>query len=128
MREELKHNFYWDGMKKDIIEFVIKYLECYKVKVEHQHLGGYLYPHNILTQKWQVISIDFIIDFSKIKFHHDFILVVVDKLTKVAHFILGNTIDDASVVANKFAHEILRLYGFFEVIISDRDSKFTFVI
>jgi len=48
MREDLKCKFYWDGMKKDIAKFVAKCLECQKVKVEHQHLGGYLYPHDIL--------------------------------------------------------------------------------
>lgn len=52
---------------------------------------------------------DFIVVLPKTKFHHYSILVVIDKLTKVVHFILGNTIDDALIVANKFAHEIFRL-------------------
>lgn len=67
---------------------------------------------------------DFIIDFLKTRFHHDSILVVVDRLTKMAHFIPGNTIDDAPIVVNKFSHEIFRFHGFIEVIISYRDSKF----
>jgi len=94
------------------------------VKIQHQHLGGYLYPHDILTQKWQVILVNFIVGLPKTRFHHEFILVIVDKLTKVAHFILANTIDDASTVANKFTHYIFKLHGFPEVIISYRDSKF----
>jgi len=70
---------------------------------------------------------DFIVGLPKTRFHHDSILVVVDKLTKVAHFIPGNTTNDAPVVANKFAPKIFRLHEFLEVIISDRDSKFTSV-
>jgi len=49
MLEDLKKNFYWEGMKKDIAEFVARCLECQKVKAEHQHPGGYLYPHKIPT-------------------------------------------------------------------------------
>jgi len=70
---------------------------------------------------------DFIVGLPNTRFHHDSILVVVDILTKVAHFILGNTIDDALTIENRFSHEIFKLYGFLEVIISDRDSKFTFM-
>lgn len=61
---------------------------------------------------------DFIVGLQKNRFHHDSILILVDKLTKVAHFIPSNTTDDAPIVANKFAHEIFRLHGFLEVIIS----------
>jgi len=68
---------------------------------------------------------DFIVSLPKTRFHHDYILAVVDRLTKVAQFIPCNTIDDALVIANKFAYEIFRLHGFLEVIISGRDSKFT---
>jgi len=52
---------------------------------------------------------------------------VVDRLTKVAHFIPRNTIDDAPTIVNKFSHEIFILHGFLEMIISDTNSKFTFI-
>lgn len=67
----------------------------------------------------------FIVGLPKTIFHHDSILVLVDRLIKVAHFIPGNTIDDAPTVANEFSHEIIKLHGFSKVIILDRDSKFT---
>lgn len=70
---------------------------------------------------------DFIVGLAKTRFHHDSILVVVDRLTKVAHFIPSNPIDDALDVANKFAHEIFRLYDFLEVNISYKDFKFTLI-
>jgi len=70
---------------------------------------------------------DFIVGLLKNRFHYESILVMVGKLTKVAHFIPSNTTDDALAVGNKFAHEIFSLHGFFEVIISNRDSNFTFI-
>ena len=68
---------------------------------------------------------DCIVGLPKTRLHHDSILVMINRLTKVAYFILGKTIDDALAVANKFTHEIFRLHDFLEIIISDRDSKFT---
>ena len=56
---------------------------------------------------------------------HDIILVVVDKSTKVAHFIAGNLKDDAPMLARRFVHEIFRLNGIPELIISDRDPRMT---
>jgi len=70
---------------------------------------------------------DFIIGLPKTIFHHDSILVVVDKLSKATHFIPGNTTNDTHIVENKFSHKIFRLHGFPEVIISYRYSKFTFM-
>lgn len=52
--------------------------------------------------------------------------MVVDRLTKVAHFIPSNTIDDVVMVAKRFVKDFFHLHGFPESIISDRDSKFTF--
>lgn len=49
-----------------------------------------------------------------------------DRLTKVAHLILGNTTDDAVVIANKFMKDIFRLHVFLKNIISNQDIKFTF--
>ena len=68
---------------------------------------------------------DFIIALQKIRFQHDSIFVVVDRLTKVAHFILGNTTDDAMMVSKRFLKDVFHLHGFPKNIISDRDSKFT---
>lgn len=68
---------------------------------------------------------DFIISLRKMRFHHDALFVIIDYLTKVAHFILENTLDDAPTVAHKFIKEIVTLHGFPEIIVSDRDPKFT---
>ena len=68
---------------------------------------------------------DFIVGLPKTRFHHDSILVLVYRLTQVAYCISGNTTNDAPIVENNFAHEIFRLHGFPDVMMLDRDSKFT---
>lgn len=68
---------------------------------------------------------NFIIEIPKTRFKHDAILVVVDKLTKVAHFIPRNLTYDATIISSKFAKEIIRLHGFLEEIVFNRDSRFT---
>jgi hypothetical protein len=87
MRADLKPLFFWKGMKADIVNYVAKCLECQQVKVEHRHLAGLLQPHTISESKWEVISMDFIVGFPLTVRRHDSIFLVVDTLTKSAHFI-----------------------------------------
>ena len=60
MHADLKKHYYWPRMKRDIVDFVARCLECQRVKAEHQHLGGLLQPHSIPEWKWDTILIDFI--------------------------------------------------------------------
>jgi len=112
-------------MKKDIINYVSKCLEWQRVKIEHVRPDGMLLPHAVPPTKWQTINMDFVVGLPRMRFHHDSIFVVVEKLTKVAHFIPKNTIDDTITIVRKFIREIFRLHGMSAVIISDRYSKFT---
>lgn len=63
--------------------------------------------------------------FIKTRYNCDAIFVVIDKHMKLGHFIPRNTIDDAFTLSNKYVKEIFTLHGFLEVIILDRDNKFT---
>jgi len=87
MYANLKKKFFWACMKKDVAKFVAKCLECQLVKVEHGHPAGLLQPHNIPLSKWEEISMGLIVELPKTTKRHNSILVVVDKLTKSAHFI-----------------------------------------
>jgi hypothetical protein len=57
------------------------------VKVEHRHPAGLLQSLPIPQWKWEVVKMDFITGFPRIRKHHDAIMVVVEKLTKASHFI-----------------------------------------
>eukprot|EP00253_Pinus_taeda_P033259 PITA_33259 len=74
-------------MKKNIVEYLARCLECQQIKAEHQHLAGLLQPLPIPEWKWEIISMDFITELPKSKKNNDFTMVVVDKLSKAAHFI-----------------------------------------
>jgi hypothetical protein len=62
MREILKSLFLWKGMKEDIFNYVTICLECQQVKDEHRHPEGLLQPDVIPESKWEIISMDFILD------------------------------------------------------------------
>jgi hypothetical protein len=87
MRVDLKPLVFWKGMKANIVNYVERCLECQQVRVEHKHLAGLLQLHAILESKWEVILMDFIVGFSLTARRHYSIYLVVNTLTKSAHFI-----------------------------------------
>jgi hypothetical protein len=111
MREDLKPLFLWKGMMIDIINYVARCLECQLVKAKHRHPAGLLQPHSIPESKWEVISMDFIVGFPLMARRHDSIFIVVDTLTKSAHFITVCTMYQAPDIARIFISEIVRLHG-----------------
>ena len=74
-------------MKKEVAEYVAKCLTGQKVKAEHQQPGGELQPLEIPEWKWDQITMDFVVGLPRTTKCHDAIWVVVDRLTKSAHFI-----------------------------------------
>lgn len=87
MYNDLKENFYWNGMKRDVATFVGKYIICQKVKIEQQRAGGLLQQLKIPVWKWDDISMDIVTGLPRILRKNDVIWVVVDHLTKSAHFL-----------------------------------------
>jgi hypothetical protein len=83
----VRSQFFWSGMKKDVLDYVAICMECQKVKDEHRHPTSLLQPLPIPENKWEVITIDFITKFPRTTRQHDSIMVVVDKLTKDYHFV-----------------------------------------
>jgi hypothetical protein len=63
MYAEMKKLFFWVGMKRDVVHFVARYLECQQVKADHHHPAGLLQPHDVPMSKWEVISMDFFVGF-----------------------------------------------------------------
>ncbi|XP_058769057.1 uncharacterized protein LOC131642912 [Vicia villosa] len=87
MYQDLRKDFWWPGMKKEIAEYVSQCSICQQVKIEHQRPGGMLQPLEIPTWKWDSISMDFIVGLPRTRGGHDSIWVIVDRLTKSAHFL-----------------------------------------
>jgi hypothetical protein len=112
-------------MKTDIAEFVAQCLVCQQVKAEHQRPAGMLQPLEIPVWKWERISMDFVVGLPRTQAGYDSIWVVVDRLTKSAHFLPVKTTYTSAKLAEEFISEIVRLHGVPVSIISDRDPKFT---
>jgi hypothetical protein len=83
----VRSQFFWPGMKKDVVYYITRCMEFQKVKAEHRRPSGFLQPLPITEKKWEVITIDFITKLHRTTRQHDSIMVVVEKLTKDAHFV-----------------------------------------
>jgi hypothetical protein len=112
-------------MKKDVVYCIAKCMECQKVKTEHKHPAGLLQTLPIPEWKWEVVTIYFITKFPRKTRQHESIMVVVEKLMKVTHFIPIKKTHNAANIADIYMKEIDRLYGVPKEIVSDRDLEFT---
>ena len=83
----LRKDYFWPNMKNELAEYIAKCFDYQQVKTEHQHLAGLLQPLPIPSWKWEIISLDFITGLPRNQNLNDSIMVVVDKLSKSAHFI-----------------------------------------
>jgi hypothetical protein len=121
----VKSQYYWPGMKKEIVEYIAKCLESKKVKAEHIHPTGFLQPFPIPERKWEVVTMHFITKFPRTSKQHDAIMVVVYKLTKIIHFIPMKVTHKETNVVDIYMREVARVHGLPKTILSDRDPKFT---
>ncbi|GJW58885.1 putative reverse transcriptase domain-containing protein, partial [Tanacetum coccineum] len=117
--------YWWPGMKRDIATYVSKCLTCSKVKAKHQRSSGLLQQPDILEWKWDKITMDFITKLSRLKNGHDTIWVIVDRLTKSAHFLAIREDYSTERLARIYIDEIVAQHGVPVSIISDRDGRFT---
>ncbi|KAJ9539506.1 LOW QUALITY PROTEIN: hypothetical protein OSB04_032239 [Centaurea solstitialis] len=125
MYRDLKTDYWWPGMKRDVARYVEKCLTCLRVKVEHQRPHGKLQPLDIPVWKWEHITMDLITKLPRTPRNVDAIWVIVDRLTKSAHFIAINESSSSEKLADIYVKEIVARHGVPVTIISDRDVRFT---
>ena len=122
----ISKKYYWNGMKRYILTYINRCDICQKNKSSTSKGGGRMFAHEIPNQKWEIISIDFITNLPPTKENNfNSIFVIVDKLSKMAHFIPHHTTDNAPKIAELFISNIFKLHGLPKTIISDRDTRFT---
>jgi hypothetical protein len=125
MYKDLKTRYWWNGMKRDVVEYVALCNTCQPVKAEHQRPAGLLQPLKIPEWKWEEIRMDFIVGLPHTQAGYDSIWVIVDHFTKVAHFIPVKTTYSGAKLAELYMSRIMCLHGVPRKIVSDRGSQFT---
>lgn len=119
----LAMEWFWEGMRRQVTQYVRQCKTCQQQKASFQTLAGLLQPLPIATRVWEHISMDFIEGLPKSN-GFNAVLVVVDRFTKYAHFLTLKHPFTAATVTELFAREIVCLHGYPSSIVSDRDLIF----
>jgi hypothetical protein len=119
----LSNHFFWPKMRRDVERFISRCSTCQRAKSRLEPHGLYT-PLHVPHSPWLGISMDFILGLPRTKKGSDSVFVIVDRFSKMTHFIPCHKSDDAIYVANFFFHEIDHLHGVPNTIVSDRGAKF----
>jgi hypothetical protein len=124
MYQDLKQHYWWTKMKIEIARHVAKCDTCRRVKEIHMKAAGPLQSLSIPTWKWEDISMDFIVGLPKTTKGFDSIWVIIDRLTKIAHFLPVKIDHPVAVYAQLYIACILSLHGVPKTIVSDCGPQF----
>ncbi|GKB82484.1 putative reverse transcriptase domain-containing protein [Tanacetum coccineum] len=125
MYQDLKKLYWWPNIKAEIATYVSKCLTCAKVKAEYQKPSGLLVQPEIPQWKWENITMDFVTKLPKTATGQHTIWVIVDRLTKSAHFLPMREDDSMEKFTRQYLKEVMSRHGVPVSIISDHDSRFT---
>jgi hypothetical protein len=120
---KLNESYFWPGMRADVKRFVDRCKIFYHSKGRKQNAGFYQRLH-IPEKPWDEISMDLILGLPRTQRGFDSIFVVVDRFSKMAHFIPCQKTSDVTRITNLFFKEVIRLHGLPRSIVSDRDMQF----
>jgi hypothetical protein len=121
IEDVLAAHFFWPKMRRDV-ECYVSWCTTYNKAKSQLNPHGLYIPLPIPSVPWEDISMDFILGLPKTKWGRDSIFVIVDRFSKMAHFIPCHKSDNASHVADLYFTEIVRLNGIPNTIILDRDA------
>ena len=121
-KDLLSGHFYWPKMKVDVERICANCVACKQAKSTSKPHGLYQ-ALPVPSSPWTDISMDFILGLPRSQRGNDSIFVIVDRFSKMSHFIPCRKTDDAKHVALIFFKEVLKLHGIPRSIVSDRDVK-----
>jgi hypothetical protein len=124
MYQDLKLSYWWYGMKCDITKYIALCDTYQRVKAEHKRPAGLLQHLKVLEWKWEEIGMDFIVGLPRTQKGYDSIWVIVDRLTKVTHFIPVKMTYARLQLAELYIARIVCLHGVPKKILSDRGTQF----
>jgi len=121
--ELVSRNFYWPKMEDDIRKYCNECDNCQRTKAPRHAKHGLLHPLELASKPWTHVSTDFITDLPESGGYKN-ILVVVDRFTKMAHFI-PIVKREATEVARAYLNNVWKYHGIPQDVVSDRDATFT---
>jgi Integrase zinc binding domain len=121
----IRLSYFWPALRKYAEGYVKSCDACQRAKALRQPRGGIIRPFPPPMKKWEVISMDFVFDLPVTSSGKSGIAVIVDKLSRQAHFLSLPPKFDAVDLAHLYLHEVYRHLGLPRVLISDRDVRFT---
>ncbi|GJS38191.1 putative reverse transcriptase domain-containing protein [Tanacetum coccineum] len=125
MYQDLKKLYWWPNMKAKIATYVSKCLTCAKIKIEYQKPSGFLVQPDIPQWKWENITMNFVTKLPKTATDQNTIWVIIDRLTKSAHFLPMREDDTLEKLMRQYLKEVVSRHAVPVLIISDSDGKFT---
>jgi hypothetical protein len=121
----LARHYWWPGMRQDVRKYVSECASCQRNKPTNQAKAGLLQPLPIPGAPWRTITMDLITDLPETEQGYDSVVVFVDKLTKMTHIAPCKKTISAEQFADLYLQNVVRLHGFQESIVSDRDPRWT---
>ena len=123
MIELVSRNYWWPHMSRYIGEYTKTCDLCLQTKAQRQLPVGQLHPLQIPNERWETISVDFVVELPD-SHGYDAVMNVVDSVSKQAHFIPTNTTITAAGAARLFLHHVWKLHGLPQNVVSDRGVQF----
>ncbi len=120
----LRKSYYWPNLKDSVEEYVKTYLTCQQNQTLNKKQASLLQPLPILEGAWESVSMDFMVNLPPLR-GFVAIMVVVDRFSKMAHFILTKDEATAQKIGRLFFTHVFKHHGFPKDIVSNRDPKFT---
>jgi hypothetical protein len=124
MYHDLRSLYWWTRMKREIAKYISECDTCQRIKASHLKAACPLQPLPIPSWKWEDICMDFIVGLPNTSRHQDSIWVIVDRLTKTAHFLPVHTTHRTEKYAEIYIDQVIRLHGIPRTIVSDRGAPF----
>jgi len=118
----LKEHFFWPKMGGNVHEMISECSICQRAKSQF-HQGLYT-PLSIPNGPWEDVRVDFIVALLRTQRGKDAIMVLVDRFSKMAHFIPCEKTNDAPHIAHLYLKEVVKLHGIHKSIMSDQDTRF----
>ena len=121
--ELISQNYWWPNMTQFVGRYCTTCDLCLRTKVRRRRPIGQLHPLPIPEDRWNTISVDFVVELPESN-GYDAVMCVVESTTKHAHFIPTNTTVSALGAARLYFHHVWKLHGLPSLVISDRGGQF----